>query len=139
MDMIGLQLAQNFVTHALEKAAADYGRPICVSVCDGYGFLLAFARSDGAPVRSIAISQGKAYSSARIGVNTDVWMARLAKETFQASYFCDPQLTALPGGAVIKDAQGRTIGAVGVSGLAPQEDQAVANAIVELAANNSTR
>jgi glc operon protein GlcG len=139
MDTIGIKLAQKLVTEALDKAAVDYGRPICVSVCDAYGFLLSFARGDDAPVRSIAISQGKAYSSARIGVNTDVWLGRLGDANFQASYFCDPQLTALPGGAVIKNASGRLLGGVGISGLAPHEDQAIANAIAELAAKDSTQ
>jgi len=136
MDTIGIALAQKLVTAALEKAATDYGRPICVSVCDAYGFLLGFARGDDAPVRSIAISQSKAYSSARIGANTDVWLGRLGDANFQASYFCDPQLTPLPGGAVIKTASGKVIGGVGISGLTPPEDQAIANAIAELAVKN---
>ena len=138
MDTIGIALAQELVMAALEKATADYSRPICVSVCDAYGFLLGFARGDDAPVRSIAISQGKAYSAARIGVNTDVWLGRLGDANFQASYFCDPQLTALPGGAAIKNANGKVIGGVGISGLAPPEDQAIANAVAELATKNST-
>ncbi|MBY0381740.1 MAG: heme-binding protein [Xanthobacteraceae bacterium] len=139
MDVIGIKLAQTLVTAALDKAAADYARPICVSVCDAYGFLLSFARGDDAPVRSVAISQGKAYSSARIGANTDVWLSRLAESNFQATYFCDPQLTALPGGAVIKSASGKVLGGVGISGLAPPEDQAIANAIAALAAKDSTQ
>jgi glc operon protein GlcG len=138
MDTIRLNLAQALVEAALDKAAVDYTRPICVSVCDVHGFLLAFARADEAPVRSIAIAQGKAYSSARIGANTDAFLARLSKENFQASYFCDPQITALPGGAVIKNANGRILGGVGVSGLAPHEDQAIANAIAGLAEKEST-
>jgi len=138
MDTIGLKLAQKLVAAALDKAVSDYARPICVSICDAYGFQLSFARGDDAPVRSIAISQGKAYSSARIGVNTDIWLARLAETNFQASHFCDPQLTALPGGAVIKAADGKVLGGVGISGLAPHEDQAIANAIAELAAKEAT-
>lgn len=139
METIGLKLAQKLVMAALDKAAADYDRPVCVSVCDACGFLLGFARGDEAPVRSIAISQGKAYSSARIGVNTDVWLGRLGEANFQANYFCDPQLTALPGGAVIKSASGKVLGAVGISGLAPHEDQAIANAIAELGTQDSTQ
>ncbi len=45
----------------------------------------------------------------------------------RCAYFCDYRLTALPGGSVIKDAAGAIIGAVGVSGLAPNEDQQIAN------------
>jgi uncharacterized protein GlcG (DUF336 family) len=40
---------------------------------------------------------------------------------------CDPLLTGLPGGAVLKDSAGELIGAVGISGLAAEEDQAIAD------------
>ena len=52
--------AQSVLTAALAQAHRDYGRPICASVCDEYGFQIAFGRMEGAPVRSIALSQGKA-------------------------------------------------------------------------------
>jgi uncharacterized protein GlcG (DUF336 family) len=129
---ISLQKAQTLVEKAIEKAAAEFKRPICVAVCDQYGFLLAFGRMDGAPVRSIAISQGKAYTAARIGVNTDAFLERLHRENIPASYFCDEKLTGMPGGSVLKDANGQIVGGAGISGLAPQEDQAIANMMAEL-------
>lgn len=134
METIPLELAQKLAAGALARAAADYGRPVCVAICDAQGFLLAFARGDGAPVRSIAIAQGKAYSSARMGVDTDAFLERLQRENVPASYFCDPALTALPGGAVLKNAAGKVIGGAGISGLAPKEDQAIAAALAELIA-----
>ncbi|MCS0503229.1 GlcG/HbpS family heme-binding protein [Ancylobacter mangrovi] len=127
METIDYEQARRMVADALARAAAEYGRPICAAACDAQGFLLAFARADGAPVRSIALSQGKAYSAARMGVGTDAFLARLHRENIPASYFCDPALTALPGGAVVKNAAGRLLGAVGISGLAPEEDQAIAD------------
>src|SRR5664280_2176617 len=96
------EMAQNMVVKAVEKAAAEFKRPICVAVCDKYGFLLAFARMDGAPVRSIEISQGKAYTAARMGVNTDAFLERLHRENIPASYFCDARLTGMPGGCILK-------------------------------------
>jgi len=114
------------VAAAIAKAKADYGRPICIAVCDRYGFLTAFATMDDAPVRSIQLSQGKAYTSARMGVDTDVLLERLHVDNIPASYFCDDKLTSLPGGCVLKNAGGGVIGAVGVSGLAPDEDVAIA-------------
>ena len=96
MDTITLATANKLIAKAISQAVADYGRPICVAVCDGHGDLLAFGRMDGAPVRSIAISQGKAYSAARLGVNTDAFLERLHREKIQASDFCDPRITSLP-------------------------------------------
>lgn len=130
--MMSIELAQTLVSKALEKAIGEFKRPICVSVCDKYGFLLAFARMDGAPVRSIEISQGKAYTAARMGVNTDAFLERLHRDNVPASYFCDARLTGMPGGSILKDAAGNLVGAAGTSGLAPHEDQAIANMMAEM-------
>lgn len=129
MPQLTLELAQTLLTQAMAKATQDYKRPICVAVCDDKGFLMAFARMAGAPVRSVAISQGKAYSAARMGVTTEAFLARLHREQIQASYFCDPLITGLPGGSPLKDADGSLVGAIGISGLAAAEDQAITDAM----------
>ena len=127
-----LETASMLVGHAIERATKDFKRPICVAVCDPLGFLLAFARMEGAPVRSIQISQGKAYTSARMGVSTEAFLARIRKEAIEVSYFCDPLLTALPGGSVLRDSAGTIVGAIGVSGLTSAEDQKITDGIAEL-------
>jgi uncharacterized protein GlcG (DUF336 family) len=137
MDTITLDTATKLVAKAVGQATADYGRPICVAVCDGHGDLLAFARMDGAPARSVAISQGKAYSAARLGVNTDAFLERLHREKIQASDFCDPKITSMPGGAVLKSGAGAVIGAVGVSGLKSEEDAAIVTALAGLVASGT--
>lgn len=124
-----LDSAQKMVAFAIAKAGSDFQRPICVSVCDEYGFLLAFCRMNGAPVRSIQIAQRKAFTAAHIGVSTDAFLARIQKENLQASYFGE-DMVPLPGGNVLKDASGKLLGAVGISGLALHEDQAIAEAVV---------
>lgn len=131
------ELAGNLVAAAIAKAKADYRRPICVAVCDRYGFLTAFASMDDAPVRSIQLSQGKAYTSARMGVDTDAFLERLHVNNIPASYFCDDKLTGLPGGCVLKGTEGGVMGAVGISGLAPDEDVAIAKSLVALASAKS--
>jgi uncharacterized protein GlcG (DUF336 family) len=129
MHDLTLERAQALVQSAMAKATQDHGRPICVAVCDERGCLLAFARMAGAPVRSVRISQGKAYSSARMGVTTEALLARLHREQIEVGYFCDPELTALPGGSPLKDATGRLLGAIGISGLSSAEDQAITDAM----------
>ena len=128
MGILDLKCVNYLVRIAIEKARVDYGKPVCVAVCDASGFLLAFQRADGAPLRStIAIAQGKAYSAALMQTNTSLLLECLQREKIALAYFCDYRLTALPGGSVIKDAAGAIIGAVGVGGLAPYEDQQIAN------------
>ena len=123
---LNLERVQPVLAYCTEEASKRYDKAVCVAVCDAYGFLLAFARADGAPVRSIALSQQKAYTAVRMGGTTTAFLERLRREDIAIGYFCDSLLTALPGGALIKDGA-RVIGGVGISGLTPSEDQALAD------------
>ena len=103
-----------------------------MAVCDANGFQIAFARMDGAPIRSIAISQQKAHTATRMGMSTDAFLERLRSDNIDIGYFCDPLMTALPGGNLLKDKSGTVVGAVGVSGLKPVEDQVITESVAEL-------
>lgn len=129
---LNLRLAQAMITKALEIAKQEYQRPICVSICDTAGLLLAFNRVEGGHARSVDVSQAKAYTAARMGVDTEAFLARLQRENLSISYFCDAKMTALPGGIVLKSATGEVLGGIGVSGLKAEEDAAVARASAAL-------
>lgn len=125
-----MQLDRMAAHHLLEKVvlqANTLGRPVCVAVTDERGALLAFTRMDGAPIRSVKLSEAKAYSAARLGVSTTAFHTRLMHEGMPVGYFADPMLTGLPGGAVICSQSGAAIGGIGISGLAPVEDQRLAD------------
>ena len=132
MPGISLESANKCLKQAVEQAQAEFKRPVCVSVCDAYGFQIAFARMDGAPIRSIAISQQKAHTATRMGMSTDAFLERLRTDNIDIGYFCDPLMTALPGGNLLKDKAGTVVGAVGVSGLKPVEDQVITEAVAKL-------
>lgn len=129
---ISLEMVQNLISKAVEQANSEFKRPISVAVCDNYGFLLSFIRMPGATMRSIPISQGKAYTAAFMGIGTDAFAERLHRENVPASFFCDEKLTGLPGGVVLKNSAGVIVGAAGVSGLTPQEDQSIADMMAAL-------
>jgi len=131
-ENLNLEFVQTLVARAVAKAETEFHRPICVSVCDQNGFLLAFARMEGAPIRSIMILQNKAFTAVRMGVPTDKFMERLQKDHLEASYFGE-NLTPLAGGNLLKNANGKVLGALGVSGLALHEDQFITETITELA------
>jgi glc operon protein GlcG len=114
------------IARAVEKAKSDYKRPICVSICDQNGFLLAFFRQEGAPIRSIQISQRKAFTAVRMGVSTEAFLERIRKDNLEARWFGD-DLIALPGGNVLKNGWG-----IGISGLAAHEDQAIADHVASV-------
>jgi len=132
MSSLPLESARLLIDRAMAEAKQDFERPVCVAVCDPLGFLIAFSRMQGAPVRSIQISQGKAYTAVRMGVSTEAFLARIQKEAIEIGYFCDPQLTALPGGSVLRDGTGRVVGGIGVSGLTSAEDQVITDRMAEL-------
>ncbi|MFN4352000.1 MAG: GlcG/HbpS family heme-binding protein [Hylemonella sp.] len=129
MSALTLAVAHDLIDQAMVHATQNFKKPVCVSVCDASGLLLAFVRMEGAPVRSVAISQGKGYSAARMGVTTQAVLERLHRENIEIGYFCDPLLTALPGGSPLKDKAGMLCGAIGVSGLTSAEDQQVTDFI----------
>jgi glc operon protein GlcG len=129
MTALTLEKANELSRIATSKAASEYKRPICVAICDAAGFLISFQRQEGAPLRSIAISQGKAYSAARMQVTTEALLQRLERENIQASYFCDDKITPLPGGSPLRDTSSAIIGAIGISGLTSAEDQEIADFI----------
>ena len=120
--------AQVIVDRAIAKAKEEFKRPICVAVCDAAGFLVAFARMDGAPLRSIWIAQQKAFTAVRMGTSTAAFLERLRKDNLEAGWFGE-ELVPLPGGSVIKNAAGEIAGGVGISGLAAHEDQIIADGV----------
>ncbi|MGO9379948.1 MAG: GlcG/HbpS family heme-binding protein [Dissulfurispiraceae bacterium] len=124
MDRLASDFVQKLLQQAIDKAKADFGKPICVTISDQAGEMLGFLKMDGAPLRSIQISQRKAYTAARMGVSTGAFMERLQRDKFLASDF-DAFFTGLPGGTPLKNNEGGIIGAIGVSGLAASEDQAI--------------
>lgn len=127
-----LEYAKILIGLAGEKAQTEYGRPISIAICDANGFLTAFARMEGAPIRTIQIALGKAYTASRMESSTDSFLARLRAENLEISHFCDPLLTALPGGALLKDANAKVLAAIGISGLAPKEDQCIADYVADI-------
>lgn len=131
MDKLVLDFVQKLLQQAMDKAKADFGRPICVTISDQAGEMLGFVKMDGAPLRSIQISQRKAYTAARMGVPTCAFMERLQRDKFLASDF-DSIFTGLPGGTPLKNKEGGIIGAIGVSGLAASEDQAITDFVAEI-------
>jgi uncharacterized protein GlcG (DUF336 family) len=64
-----------------------------------------------------------------MGVSTEAVLARLKKEGIEIGYFCDADLTALPGGSPLRGAEAALLGGIGVSGLTSAQDQIVTDFI----------
>ncbi|HEY3424458.1 MAG TPA: heme-binding protein [Negativicutes bacterium] len=134
-----LDLAKRLVELALERAKQDFEMPITVAICDDNGFLVTFARQEGCPLRGIQLSQSKAHTAVRMGVSTDVLFNRLKKDQLDIRWFCDPLMTPLPGGSLLKDQDGKLLGAAGVSGMAAHEDNVITEYLAELVSSGQVR
>ncbi|MGI9941549.1 GlcG/HbpS family heme-binding protein [Vibrio alginolyticus] len=115
---------QTLIQTALEIAAARK-QNIAVAVVDSHGELLGFARMDDVSVQAGLLAQNKAYTSARDrqpSGNLGAWARETGK---QLSYWTDPKITGFMGGVPIEH-EGKIVGAIGISGLAEQDDEALA-------------
>jgi glc operon protein GlcG len=92
-----------------------------VAVVDAHGELLAFLRTDGCPLPSVANAQNKAFTAARERVESAEIGEKSRSEEIAITYFGDLRYTGWGGGVPI-ETEGAIIGAVGVSGLPEADD-----------------
>jgi len=126
---IDLSEAQAIIQKGLAVAREDGGKPVVIAVTDAGGELVAFARMDGAPLRSIRLAINKGYTAARTLTSTQELARQLREAGRDVHVYTDPSFSLFPGGAVIRLGDGTIIGAVGISGRTPEEDQSLANGI----------
>lgn len=118
---ISLAEAQRLLDRALAAARAK-GFRMAVAVVEPDGNLVAFARLDDTQYASTMIAQGKAATAARFRRTTAVFAQGLANGPGALSL---PGVIAVAGGRPIT-ANGRIVGAIGVSGGSAAQDDAVA-------------
>jgi uncharacterized protein GlcG (DUF336 family) len=122
---ISLEQAKRVIAAA--ETEAQKNRPVAIIVLDSSGFLVAAHRLDNTQLGSIAVAEDKA--------RTSVFYRRPSKafEDAVAGGGIGLRTLGLRGatpyeGGVPLFADGKLIGAVGVSGLTPQQDGQIANA-----------
>jgi glc operon protein GlcG len=117
----------------VDDVVANASGPISVFVADAHGELVAAATMDGAAHDTRLNAQRKAYTAARSDARSTRELAEKARADPVERASFDPFFTFFLGGvAVFED--GRRVGAVGVSGLAGQDDEQLAIAAVERSA-----
>jgi glc operon protein GlcG len=121
---IGHGEAQRAVA-AVEAELAERGAGAAVAVVDSHGELVAFLRTDGCPLPSVANAINKAFTAAREGVPSAEIGRRSREEGFPMTNYGDPRYTGWGGGLPIVVA-GAVVGGIGVSGLPETDDIDVA-------------
>jgi uncharacterized protein GlcG (DUF336 family) len=119
---------------AARAAALAVGVPMNIAVFDDGANLKAFARMDGALLGSVDIAMGKARTAALFGFNTEA-LYEFCKPGGTSPGFENSNggLVVFAGGVPVRDAAGRLLGAVGVSGGAVTQDLGVAVAAASAA------
>jgi glc operon protein GlcG len=123
-----LEQGMAIVRHVVESAAA----PVSVYVADDHGELVAAASMDGAAPDTRLNAERKAYTAARSDAETTSALAAKVRDDPAELASFDPRFTFFAGGVAAFEV-GRRVGAVGVSGLAGEEDEALAVAAIRAA------
>ena len=136
MAEISISKARSIIRATFKKGREMELKPLSVVVLDAGGNVKAFEREDGASPGRFQIALGKAYGVVMTGMPGSVLHARAE----QQAYFVDAlngaydgKVVAVPGGILVKDRQGRVIGAIGVTGDTSDNDAEAGMAGIEAA------
>ncbi len=130
LQSLGLEDAQR-AKDAIFAAftSADNAGALCIT--DEHGVEVLCARRDGAPARMLGRARAKAYTAARIGMDTVAFRDHVVKATGRTlDDWGDPKLTTLQGGLVVKS-KGKVIGGIAMSGNSTIRDEALARVGLE--------
>lgn len=132
---LNAQAAQTIVAACAAHSAAKH-QSEAIAVVDTGGHLIAALRMDGNSSGIMDFAVAKAEAVAAWGFST-AQMAEAAKET--PGFASAPHVITVAGGVALWSADGKVrLGAVGVSGEAPQDDAACAQAGVTAAGLRSS-
>ena len=116
----------------VESVVREAPGPVSVFVADSHGEVVAAATMDGAAPDTRLNAQRKAYTAARSDASSTGELAEKARADAAERASFDPFFTFFRGGvAAFED--GRRVGAVGVSGLPGEDDEALAIAALRAA------
>ena len=136
MTELTLDLARTIAEAALKTARERSFKPLSIVVYDARGALKALLSEDGTSLKRAEIAMGKAYGALALGVGSRAIHKMATDRPFfvaAATHAVGGQLVPVPGGVLIKDSAGRTLGAVGVSGDTSDNDEIAAAGGIEAA------
>jgi uncharacterized protein GlcG (DUF336 family) len=129
MTALTLELARTIVQGTRAHGRQRALKPLTVVVLDAGGHLLAAEREDGSSTKRFEIAHGKAHGAIALGIGSRALMQRAEQQAYfvaAATAAIGGALIPVPGGVLIKDAEGNVIGGVGVSGDSSDSDEAAA-------------
>ena len=124
--LLPLATGEAIADEVLRLGREEGMHPLTVVVLDGGGHVVVLKREDGSGIMRADIATGKAWGALGMGIPSRLIRDRLGdRPSFQnaLAVASDGRLIPVPGGVLINDAEGRTIGAVGVSGDTSDKDE----------------
>jgi glc operon protein GlcG len=125
---VKLEQALAIVRHVVDSAPG----PVSVYVADDHGEIVAAATMDGVAPDTRLNAERKAYTAARSDAETTRALAEKVRDDPAELASFDPRFTFFKGGVAVFAAD-RRVGAVGVSGLPGDDDEALAVAAIRAA------
>jgi uncharacterized protein GlcG (DUF336 family) len=129
-----LHTGSAIVDDVLAIARRESLHPITVVVVDAGGKLVAMKSEDGSGLLRFGVAFGKAWGALGMGISSRLIRDRLsARPVFQNALIAASggQLVPVPGGVLIENNEGYTIGAVGISGDTSEKDEYCAIAAIQ--------
>ena len=123
------------LTHAqaiVDFVVREASGPVSIFVADSHGELVAAATMDGAAADTRLNAQRKAYTAARSDARSTRELAEKVRDDPVERESFDPFFTFFLGGVAVFEGESQ-VGAVGVSGLPGEVDDALARQAVEAA------
>jgi len=133
---ISLQQAVLIAEKSLERGRQLGFQPLTVVVLDDGGQVKVILRDDGCSLLRPEIATGKAAGALNMGFGGRELARRAAKMPmfFTAlNAMSDGRMVTVPGGVLMRDAQGVVVGAVGISGDISENDEICAVAGIQAA------
>lgn len=133
---IDLETATRIVDATLAKGREMGFLPLTVAVLDDGGIIKAMKREDGASLLRPEIAIGKAWGSLGFGAGSRVLHGRSESTPIFVNALIEMsggRVAPAPGGVLIRNADGRILGAVGVTGDTGDNDEVCAIAGIEVA------
>ena len=131
-----LASADKIIAAAMKAGRKHKMLPLAVAVLDAGGNVVAVKREDGCGIMRTDVATGKAWGALGMGIPSRWLRDRLADRIgFQAALgaVSEGRFVPVPGGVLINDADGKTIGAVGISGDTSDKDEFAAIAGIKAA------
>ena len=136
--MSGLTLAQasTIIDAALKRGREMNLAPLTVVVLDAGGHPVALKREDRSGIMRVDIATGKAWGGLGMGFGSRELFERSSKQPMfitALAALSQGRMVPVPGGVLIRGADGEIAGAVGISGDTSDNDETCAVAGIEAA------